>query len=254
MASENQVTPIDLSIVIPAYHERDRINDSVKALVAYLKEHSVGRVELVVVSADDDGTAKIAQEQAGAFAGLQVITPPDRAGKGRDVRLGMLAAQGRYVMFMDADLATPLVHLEDVRRLMELDKPVGICVRDLETTHTGIRKLISEFGNILVRGLLLPGIKDSQCGFKVFDRAVAKKVFERQLIVGWGFDMEVLAIARKLGYSIDFIQVNDWHDPKPVGLVGDSSAKVALQVFGDLIKIRWNLLLGRYRVRVGRKE
>jgi len=96
---------------------------------------------------------------------------------------------------------------------------------------------------------LLPGIKDTQCGFKVFEATVAEEVFGRQTITGWGFDLEILAVARKLGYKIDMFPADDWKDPKAQGLTGDSASKAALQVFRDLINVRWGLMTGRYRRR-----
>ncbi len=219
-------------------------------LAAFLKTRDYGVVEVLVVVADSpDGTAKIAESRAGLFGHFRVVRAGPRAGKGRDVRLGMFEARGRYRMFMDADLATPLVHLDQVQQLIEHGDKVGIGVRELVKIHKGfVRKLITGFGNLLAQVILLPGIPDTQCGFKVFEGQAAEAIFSRMTIIGWGFDLEVLAIARKLKYKIVQIHVPDWHDPKAAGqgLVGDSATGAALQVFRDLLQVRWNLILRRY--------
>ena len=243
---------IDLSIIIPTLNEAQRITKSLTTLAHYLDSFSL-EVEVIVVDAHSpDGTADIAQSYAKHFRHFKVIDagprPKGKFIKGKQVRQGMLEAKGRYVMFMDADLATPLKYLENVKKLISQDTPVAICVRDLQSSHTGIRKAVSGFGNFLVQMLILPGISDTQCGFKVFEGQAAKSIFTRQTIVGWGFDMEILAIARKLGYQIDQIKVPDWRDVE-VGskIAGTSAVKAALQTFPDLIKIKWGLMTGRYK-------
>ncbi len=241
----------DLSIIIPAYMEAPGIADSLERLAAYLNEHDYGTVEvLVVVANSPDGTAKIAESRAKLFKQFRVIHAGPRAGKGRDVRLGIFEARGRYRLFMDADLATPLHHLDDVKRIMDSGAKVGIAVRDLISIHKELmRKIMTGGGNLLAQLILLPGIKDTQCGFKVFEAEAAEAIFSRMTILGWGFDMEILALARKFHYKIITFETPDWRDPKAVGegLVGDSQAGAAIQVLRDLFRIRWNLIRGLYR-------
>ncbi|HSX01443.1 MAG TPA: glycosyltransferase [Candidatus Saccharimonas sp.] len=242
---------IDLSIILPSYMEAKNIGSSLDQLSEWLRTHDYGHVEVIVVVADSpDGTAAIAESKAGQFDSLIVTHAGPRAGKGRDVRLGMFEATGRYRMFMDADLATPLSHLDDVKALMDHGGKVGIAVRDLVKIHKGlIRKTITGFGNLLAQIILLPGLKDTQCGFKVFEAEAAEAVFSRLTILGWGFDLEILAVARKLGYHIETFEAPDWKDPKAegAGLVGDSPLKASIQVFRDLLTVRWNLIRGLYR-------
>lgn len=242
---------IDLSIILPAYMEAEGIAQTLDRLAAFLKTREYGVVEILVVVADSsDGTAGIAESKSGNFQNFRVIHAGPRVGKGRDVRLGMFEAEGRYRVFMDADLATPLEHLDEVNQLINDGAKIGIAVRDLVKTHNKImRKCITKLGNILAQIILLPGFKDTQCGFKFFEAKAAEEIFGRMTIVGWGFDLEVLAVACKLGYEVNFIEAPDWKDPKAagVGLVGDSAAKAALQVFKDLIRVRWNLVRGLYR-------
>lgn len=249
---------IKLSIIIPTYNEVERIGHTLSQIHEHLKGQT-DSYEVIVVDADSpDGTADKAREYTRLFKNFSVMSagpkPAKRAIKGKQVKLGMLKAQGEYVMFMDADLATPLKYLSDVDSLAKSNKPVGICVRDLQKSHTGLRKLVSSFANFLVQLLILPGIKDTQCGFKAFRGDVAQQVFSRQTIVGWGFDMEVLAIARQLGYQIDTINVPDWKDVQhgdadKTKLSGSkfSALKAAIQTFPDLLKIKWGLITGRYK-------
>jgi hypothetical protein len=147
---------------------------------------------------------------------------------------------------MDADLATPLRHIDAVMKLAEDKADVIIATRDLTSSHTGLRKIVSSFGNGLVRVLLLPGISDTQCGFKAFSAAAADALFRRQTIMGWGFDMELLAIARQLRLTIATIPVPDWHD-HPEGTIGDDITAAAIETFGELVMILVRKWTGRYR-------
>jgi dolichyl-phosphate beta-glucosyltransferase len=231
--------------------EADRISDALRELAAYLSEHDYGVVEVVVVTADSpDGTAKIAEAEGHLFEHFRLIHAGPRVGKGRDVRLGIFEATGRYRLFMDADLATPLHHLDEVKAFMDHDGQVAIAVRDLLTIHKSIpRKLMSKCANIAAQILVVPGIKDTQCGFKIFEAQAAQDIFSRQTLLEWSFDMEILAIARQLKLTIDFIPVDDWSDPKAnsAGLAGDSILKIALGGFLDPFKIRLGIWSGRYK-------
>ncbi|MDP4038409.1 MAG: glycosyltransferase [bacterium] len=239
---------IDLSIIIPTYKEEKRIGKTLEELADYLKNIKE-EIEVIIIDADSpDKTTKIARNYADLFKHFRIINDGPKEGKGKQVRDGVFEAKGKYIMFMDADLATPLKYLKKVFYDMHKKKSVSICVRNLQKTHKGLRKFISGFGNFLVQILLLPGIKDSQCGFKSFEANAARDIFSRQTIIGWGFDMEILAIARKLGYSIDMINVEDWKDvEKGSKISGNFALKVALTTFGDLLTIKKNLILGKYK-------
>jgi dolichyl-phosphate beta-glucosyltransferase len=243
------MSAIKLTIVVPAYHEADRITQSLQDLSDAIKKYLDPKTtEVIVVSADSpDSTADVAEKSGKLFTHFSVLRPGPRVGKGRDVRAGILAGTGEYRMFMDADMATPLHHLQQIQAFMEKGGDMSIGIRPLASIHIGFRKYVSEFGNVLVRTLLTPGISDSQCGFKVFRADVAQELFPRLTILGWGFDMELLTIARIHKYSIDIMQIPDWHDPKEEGLTGDSSIKVTLQTGVDLLKVLSNRLLRRYK-------
>jgi len=247
---------VDLSIIIPAYMEGARLGDSLERLAAWLGEHDYGLVEIIIIEqttpeGQRDETATEAAAKAGLFRELRLINIGPRRGKGHAVRVGMFEARGRYRLFMDADLATPLQHLDDVKALMDRGGSVGIAVRNLFVIHKGLmRKLMSTAANLMAQVLVVPGVKDTQCGFKVFEARAAEEIFGRMTMLQWSFDMEIIAIARKLHYKIEYFKTDDWHDPKEegAGLVGDSMLKVALKGFWDPFKIRLNIWSGRYRV------
>lgn len=243
---------IALSIVIPAYKEADIIGPSLERLAAFLDERpEYGEVEVIVLSDGDETSGRAAEDRARLFKNLRAIYPKGRMGKGGAVRLGMLSAKGRYRLFMDADLATPLRHLDDIHRIIQSDAKVIIAVRDLFRIHKSlVRKLVTKTANIIVQLVVLPGIKDSQCGFKAFEAEAAEQIFRRQTMTSWSFDVEILAIARYLKYRIFTFEAPDWKDPKAEsgdGLVGESALKIAATQAFDPLKVRLNLILGKYK-------
>ena len=240
-----------LTIVVPAYHESKLIEKSLEDLSVAIKKYlDYSTTEVIVVSADDnDPTADLAESKKNLFAQFSVIRPGERVGKGRDVRAGILAGKGAYRMFMDADMATPLHHLQQIAEFMEADGDLGIGNRKLGIIHTGIRKYISELGNVAVQALLTPGIEDSQCGFKIFRADVAQALFSRLTILNWGFDMELLVIAHKHHYQITKMPIPDWHDPKAgeEGFTGDSNLSFIISTGIEMLKIFTNRVLNRYK-------
>lgn len=238
-----------LSILIPVLNEEKRIGKTLKTLSAFLKEKKMDAEVIVIDANSSDKTREVSEAERKHFDAFRFLQTGPKVGKGKQVRDGMFASKGDYILFMDADLATPLKYLNDVYALINKQAKVGICVRDLSESHTGVRKLISSFGNWLAQTLIVPGIKDTQCGFKVFERNTAHELFGRQKILGWGFDMEVLAIARKQGYPIELIDVPDWKDVVEGSKISGSAMKsmrVALRTFGDLLQIKWGLITGQY--------
>ena len=237
----------DLSVVVPAYAESALIVGSLRALADHVAARPALSIEVLVVAAQaGDDTLGLARQCAPWFERFTVIDAEERRGKGRDVRLGMLAAHGRYRMFMDADLATPLHHLDELAEYMAADADIVIGVRNLWQTHADLRRrLVTGGGNMLVRMLLLPGLHDTQCGFKMFRAEVCEALFENATVDGWGFDLEVLATARRSGYVIETLHIDDWSDPKPVGsgLSGEHVSSAAREVLRDLLRLRVDLWL-----------
>lgn len=241
-----------LSIVVLAYQEEARIGRSLIELSAYLTRAGHRGVEVLVVAAtrpdgSSDRTEEIILGKRPLFENLRVVRPGVQAGKGRDARVGMLSARGSVRIFMDADLATPLHHLETALELANAGHQTVIGVRDLTSSHRGLRKVISSLGNALVQVVLLPGVPDTQCGFKLFSAAAAESIFSRQTIDGWGFDMEVLAIARRLGCGITTLAIPDWVDVAG-GTFEAAPLRAAMRTLQDLINIKWKQLNGRYEV------
>lgn len=240
----------DLSIVIPAYTEEKRIGATLDKLAEYLRQHNFGRVEVIVAHArppQDDKTLEIAREKVTLFDHLEPLDlgpKKEGEGKGSHVKRAVLGAKGQYILFMDADLATPLNYIETAYNEAKAGEKVLICSRDVTSSHKGIRKLISWGGNILVQTVLLPGVRDTQCGFKMFEREAANKLFSKQTIIGWTFDMEILALAKKYGYKIKQIEVNDWKDV--AGGTFTPSTGAAVASLKDLFRIKWNIISRKY--------
>jgi len=240
-----------LTIVVPAYHESKLIEKSLEDLAKAINKYlDPNTTEVIVVSADNnDPTADLADNKKSLFKHFSVIRPGARVGKGRDVKLGILAGQGDYRMFMDADMATPLHHLEQISKFIKSNGQIGIGNRKLGIIHTGLRKYISEIGNVVVQAMLTPGIEDSQCGFKIFRADIAQELFSRMTILNWGFDMELLVIAHKHHYKIVKLPIPDWHDPKlgEEGFTGDSNIKFIISTGIEMLKIFKNRVLNRYK-------
>ena len=239
---------IDLSIVIPALREEKIIARTLQKTAGFITAHpELGEVEVVVVAADaGDRTEAIAKEQAHLFKHYKVVNSGPRVGKGHDVQAGMLAASGAKRMFMDADLATPLRHLLPMQKALN-HNDIVVGIRNLGAIHKGfIRGFLSNAGNWLIRFTLLPGITDTQCGFKGFSAAATKQVFGTLKTKGWGFDMEVLARARRANLTIGHIAIPDWREARTEGLGGDSKTGVAMQSLLELVRIKCMLIGERW--------
>lgn len=240
------------SLVIPAFQEEFIIGKSLDTVADYLnKEKIIDKTEVVVVTADsDDKTAKIVRKKSKLFPHFVFVEPGHRVGKGRDVRAGVLASKGDYIVFTDADLATPIHHFKSAISSLEKGRTdVVIGIRNLGNIHTGVRKFVSLAANTISRLLIAPSISDTQCGFKGFTREAAVHIFGKQTVLGWAFDMEIIYIAKKAGKRINKIHIPDWTENKPeqFQLVGDSNIKAAVKTFSEVIKIRLNSIRGLYR-------
>ncbi len=206
----------DLTILIPALREEKRIGKTLDDLAAYLRKDpllSKTNVEVIVVSATStDATHEVVVSKTSKFKNLRLVKPGKPVGKGRDVQYGMLRAKGKVVLFMDADLATPLKYVPRFYKAhLDGDGNVIIATRNLLKHHESkLRRLLSNTGNLLFRIASGVWVEDSQCGFKMFSQEAAKVCFSKLTIMGWGFDMEVLAIAKANKLSIKTIRVNDW--------------------------------------------
>jgi len=242
---------VDLSIVIPAYREERRIGKTLDQLSVFLKEDAFFRhknVEVIVVSADaPDKTHDIVRDKSKLFSSFSFVTPGPRVGKGRDVKAGVLKANGKAVLYMDADLATPLIHIEPFYKLYEQGADVIIATRGIKRHgETALRMTISKAGNILYRLASGVWVEDSQCGFKMFSARAAKICFQKLKITGWGFDMELLTTAKMNHIAITPVRIHDWR-PVPYGTFGESIMANSLHTFSDLLMIFGRRLNGYYK-------
>jgi dolichyl-phosphate beta-glucosyltransferase len=240
----------DLTIVIPALHEESRIGKTLDDLARFLQTDSslkTKRVEVLVVAADTtDKTHMIAVSKKSKFNNFRLLKPGPPIGKGRDVQFGMLAAKGKAILFMDADLATPLYYLPIFYDAFQAGNDVVIGSRDLRKHHPGMqRRIVSNIGNILFKVAGGVWIEDSQCGFKLFSHKATDLCFSKMTIMGWGFDMEVLAIAEANKLHILPIRIKEWVD-KPDSTFTENIVKVSLQSMVDLVRIAQRRMSGYY--------
>lgn len=215
VGASRETTPY-LSVVIPAYNEARWIQRTLEATCRYL-DHQLWDWEIIVSADGDDGT----REQATAFAAgdprIRVIGTADRGGKGRGVRNGVLAAKGQFVGFLDADYKTPISEFDKILPWLRRGFGVVVGSRRAPGARIGVprpfyRRLGSAAFALIMRNLVgLRGVKDTQCGFKFFTREVAQCLFSLQRIDGYMFDVEVLRLARILGYRIKEVGVR-WQD------------------------------------------
>jgi glycosyltransferase involved in cell wall biosynthesis len=233
-----------ISIIIPAYNEEKRLPSTLSTVKAYLEATSWEFAEVVVV--DDgsrDGTVEVARK-----AGARVLRNPGNRGKGYSVRYGMLEAKGDWVLFSDADLSSPIEELEKLWSAVERERAqAAIGSRDLDRSLIGVRQpLFREFGgrffNLVIRLITGLPFHDTQCGFKLFEGAAAREIFGRQRVERFGFDVEVLFIAQRLGYRTLEVPVR-WND------VAGTKVKMwgAAAAFLDPLKVRWNGITGKYK-------
>ena len=234
-----------LSIIIPAYNEEPRLANTLDQVCAYLSSQSYTFEVLVVENGSQDRTLEIAQEYAARFTFVRAIHENAR-GKGLAVRRGMLEATGRYRFMCDADLSMPIDEL--YRFLPSESNGADIVIGSREAVgaqrfnEPASRHIGGRLINYSIQVLALPGLHDTQCGFKLFTAQVAEDLFTVQTLAGWAFDVEVLYVARRRGYTIKEIGI-PWHyfDHSHVSPVRD-----AFRMVLDILKIRWNSLRGRY--------
>lgn len=204
---------------------------------------------LVMNDGSKDNTAEIAKKMSASIKNLKVVDNPVNRGKGAVVRDGMLIAQGNYRLFMDADNATTIDHFDKMIEHFKAGADVVIGSRavkgaKLDPPEPIYRQIPGKMGNLLIQALLLPGIWDTQCGFKAFSDRAAEEIFSMMKITGWGFDVECLALAKKLGYKIQEIPVH-W-----VNAEGSKvSASAYLKVLVETLKIRLWLWGNKYPIK-----
>jgi len=242
---------VKLSIVIPAYNEARRLPATLAAISEYIELSGIDAEVIVVDDGSSDGTAETVRGMPGAAMPPQIIGFEANRGKGAAVREGLLQANGDFILFMDADNSTHVTEVEKLLPVAEGGTPVVIGSRYLERDLIKIKQpwyrvAVSRAGNLLIRLLILPGVKDTQCGFKLFQRMAARTIAAQLTMERFSFDMELLVIAKASSFKIQEVPVN-WYDTPGSTLRPYSSS---VRTLWDLGQIRWNLFRGRYSARV----
>ena len=239
--------PPDLSIIIPSFNEEQRLPDTLRKIAAYVRERRPNTEVIVVDDGSSDKTATVARSYQARIPLLRVLSNGTNRGKGFSVRHGSLEARGNIVLFTDADLSSPIEEGEKLlARLATHDVAIGSRAVDrslIETHQSAFRESAGIVFNRIVRIILRLPFVDTQCGFKAFRRERCRIIFEQQTIERFGFDPELLYLARHHGLSTIEVPVRWAHSPATkVSMLKDSA-----QMFLDVFVIRWNALRGRYR-------
>jgi dolichyl-phosphate beta-glucosyltransferase len=235
------------SLVIPAYNESERITASLDKILAYIAQNRWDAEILVVNDGSRDNTADVIRQYAQRSPIVRLLENPGNRGKGYSVRHGMLQARGDILIFSDADLSSPIY--ESAKLIREIEKGADVAFgsrwleADTQTERQSIlRQIAGRVYNLLLRVILGLNYKDTQCGLKAFTREAAEKVFTRQKIERWGFDPELLFIAKKFGMKMVEVPVEWAHDDRSkINPVVDG-----FKMGMEMLKIRWNGITGRY--------
>jgi len=238
-----------LSIIVPAFNEAARLPKTLSRLHEYLSERSRPYEILVVLDGPTDGSRAVVKNLIDEIPHVKIIDRPMNRGKGYTVREGMLAATGSIRLFTDADNSTDIAHFERMRPLFEQGCDLVIASRNPKDSagaqqavpQVWYKRLFGTLGNLIIQGLTVRGVWDTQCGFKAFRADVAEQLFSRATIDGWGFDIEILALARALGYKLGIV---------PAHWINDERSHFKLldyvRVFAEILRIRANFLLRKY--------
>lgn len=240
----------EISVVVPAFNEAARIHLTLRRTLDYLERQHPRFEILVVDDGSTDATAQIVQDLARGRSDLRLLSLGSNRGKGAAVRCGMAEARGRARLFMDADLSTPIEELDKL--LFYLRAPDGAAPRggdagsdvvigsrglresDVRARQSLARETMGKTFNLIVRSLVMGGIRDTQCGFKLFTAAAATDLFARQTLDGFAFDVEVLMLANELGYSVREVPIVWYHAPNSkVSPLTDSP-----RMLRDVLKLR----------------
>lgn len=235
------------SLVIPAYNESSRIRPTLDEILRYIGAQKWDAEIVVVDDGSRDDTAGIVREYALAHPQVRLVQNPGNRGKGFSVRNGMLHASGDICVFSDADLSSPIAEAEKLLAAIAGGADVAIGSRwlraELQTERQPLyRQAFGRIFNLLLRVVLGLHFKDTQCGFKAFRREAAQRIFPLQKIERWGFDPEILFLARRMGLKAVEVPVT-WAHSEGTRL---HPFRDGIRMFGDVMQIRWNALTGVY--------
>jgi dolichyl-phosphate beta-glucosyltransferase len=237
-----------LSVVIPAYNEEKRLPGTLRDVLQYLAGREYASEVVIVDDGSKDATAQVVLNWSNPPVPLRLAQHPDgrNHGKGAAVRLGILQARGSRRLFMDADNSTTCDHVASFLPYLEQGYDLVIGSRDMETSVIPVRQpwykmIAGDAGNLFIRAVAVPGIRDTQAGFKLLTAHAVADIFPRLTLDRWGFDVEILAVARHLGYCIKELPITWRNDPE---------SKVRLASYFDVLAEVWtvhrNLRSGLY--------
>jgi dolichyl-phosphate beta-glucosyltransferase len=239
---------LSYSIIIPAYNEAARVGATLEKVLAYVAEQGWDAEVIAVNDGSRDKTAEVIRDYAEKNPRLQLLENPGNRGKGYSVRNGMLHAQGEILLFSDADLSSPIEEAAKLLAAIADGADIAIGSRwlrsDLQTQRQPFyRQLFGRIFNVMLRMTLGLSFKDTQCGFKAFTRRAARTIFPLQKIERWGFDPELLYLARTFRFKVAEVPVA-WAHSEGTRI---SPLRDGAKMFLELLKIRWNALSGKYR-------
>ncbi len=230
-----------ISVIIPAYNEEKRIEKTIIFIISYLTQKFGNEYEIIIIDdQSQDKTGEIVNKLSKKNNRIKIFTNEKRYGKGYSVRKGMLLAEGDYLLFSDADLSTPIEELNKLLSWLEKGYEVAIGSRSLKESQVIVhqpfyREIMGKIFNKLVKLFCLPDFIDTQCGFKLFKKEAAKKIFPLSRINRFAFDVEILYLAKKNNYKIKEVPIRWINSPASrVNPVSDS-----LKMLVDLLKIRF---------------
>lgn len=235
-----------LSVIIPSYNEEKRIAKTLQAVDAYLKQQSFEYEILVVNDGSKDKTAEVVKGAMAYVANLRLIDNQENHGKGWVVKQGMLEAQGQIRLFTDADNSTSVDQVANFLPFFEQGYDIVIGSRRIKgaviaVKQPWIRDFLGGIFRLMVHTVVPLGVKDSQAGFKAFNAKAAEAIFPQQTIARWAFDVEILAVARKMGFKIKEV---------PIKWINDLESHVKLsgmvKMLFEVLQVRKNLWQGRY--------
>ena len=239
--------PPTYSIVIPAYNESARLGVSLEKVLAYVHAQGWDAEIIVVNDGSSDNTAEIIRTFARKDPMVKLLENPGNRGKGYSVRNGMLHAEGRFIVFSDADLSSPIEEAPKLLNALQAGADIAIGSRwlraETQTQRQPLhRQIFGRIFNLLLRISLGLQFADTQCGFKAFKRTAAQAIFPLQKIERWGFDPEILFLARKLGFKVQEIPVVWGHS----GGARINPVVDGAKMFQEMLRVRWYSMTGEY--------
>lgn len=240
--------PQTYSIVLPAYNESERIGATLEKIFAHAAQRGWNTEVIVVNDGSNDDTAAIVQALAARCPGVKLIENPGNRGKGYSVRNGMLHAHGDVLLFSDADLSSPIAEADKLFAAIADGADVAIGSRwlntELQTRRQPLyRQFFGRIFNLALRLILGLQFKDTQCGFKAFNRRAAQTLFPLQRTERWGFDPELLYLAKKLGFTVREVPV-EWAHREGTRI---NPFLDGLHMLVEVFRVRWNALTGKYK-------